>query len=129
MKCNRSKIHVIDLSYGLPTLPSEYMEQPMNKKTRSAAPSLIEPHPESIYLNRELSQLAFNRRVLAQAEDSRLPLLERLRYLCIVSSNLDEFFEVRLASLLAHQRMQGEQDESSHPVSYTHLTLPTTERV
>ncbi|HVK93298.1 MAG TPA: polyphosphate kinase 1 [Noviherbaspirillum sp.] len=86
----------------------------MNKKTRSAAPSLIEPHPESIYLNRELSQLAFNRRVLAQAEDSRLPLLERLRYLCIVSSNLDEFFEVRLASLLAHQRMQGEQDESSH---------------
>ncbi|MDB5729479.1 MAG: ppk, partial [Noviherbaspirillum sp.] len=53
------------------------------------------------YLNRELSQLAFNRRVLAQAENKAIPLLERLRYLCIVSSNLDEFFEIRIASLLA----------------------------
>ncbi|MDB5764889.1 MAG: ppk [Herminiimonas sp.] len=60
-----------------------------------------------IYLNREVSQLAFNRRVLAQAEDAGIPLLERLRYLCIVSSNLDEFFEVRIASLLAKDRIGG----------------------
>ena len=55
-------------------------------------------------LNRELSMLAFNRRVLAQAEDTSIPLLERLKYLCIVSSNLDEFFEVRIASLIARVR-------------------------
>ena len=66
----------------------------------------------SIYLNRELSQLAFNRRVLAQAENPNVPLLERLRYLCIVSSNLDEFFEVRIASVLAQGKIDGEPGTS-----------------
>lgn len=53
----------------------------------------------SLYLNRELAQLEFNFRVLAQAQDPRVPLMERLRYLCISNSNLDEFFEVRVAVL------------------------------
>ncbi|MES3014834.1 MAG: hypothetical protein V4750_14060, partial [Pseudomonadota bacterium] len=48
-------------------------------------------------LNRERAILEFNRRVLAQARRVDVPLLERLRYVCIVSSNMDEFFEVRFA--------------------------------
>ncbi|MGB4467721.1 MAG: polyphosphate kinase 1 [Azovibrio sp.] len=55
--------------------------------------------PADHYLNRELGLLAFNRRVMAQARDERTPLLERLRFLCIVSSNMDEFFEIRVAGL------------------------------
>ena len=62
-------------------------------------PSLTPRFPTENYLNRELGLLAFNRRVLAQAQDNQVPLLERLRFLCIVSSNLDEFFEVRMAGL------------------------------
>jgi len=53
----------------------------------------------SLYANRELSQLDFNFRVLAQAQDASVPLLERLRYLCISCTNLDEFFEIRGGSV------------------------------
>ena len=55
-------------------------------------------HPD-LYLNNDLSLLEFNRRVLEQAKDKRIPLLERLRFLCIASLNLDEFFEIRVAGL------------------------------
>jgi polyphosphate kinase len=53
----------------------------------------------ALYLNRELSQLDFNFRVLAQAQDEAVPVLERLRYLCISCTNLDEFFEIRAATV------------------------------
>ena len=60
--------------------------------------------PDVPLLNRENAILEFNRRVLAQAQRTDVPLLERLRYICIVSSNLDEFFEVRFADMLDAQR-------------------------
>lgn len=72
----------------------------VTKPVQNLPTGSLEPN---LYLNRELSLLEFNRRVIAQAEDESLPLLERLRYLCIGSSNLDEFFEIRVSSLHARQ--------------------------
>jgi len=63
---------------------------PNKKKTPSRLP----------YFNRELSWLAFNRRVLEQAESADYPLLERMKFLAFVSSNLDEFFEIRVSGLM-----------------------------
>src|SRR6187551_3793487 len=66
-------------------------------------------HSPEHYINRELSLLAFNERVLAQALDEKMPLLERLKFLCISSSNLDEFFEIRVAGL--KQRLELGSDQ------------------
>jgi polyphosphate kinase len=71
----------------------------MSESAKHAAP-VATAH----FLNRELSLLQFNKRVLAMAEDETTPLLERLRYVCIVGSNLDEFFEIRVSSLKEQMR-------------------------
>ncbi|MCC7488214.1 MAG: RNA degradosome polyphosphate kinase, partial [Gammaproteobacteria bacterium] len=59
------------------------------------------------YINRELSALEFSRRVLHQAKDPAVPLLERLKFLCIVSANLDEFFEIRVSGLQQRAEIAG----------------------
>jgi polyphosphate kinase len=74
----------------------------MSSAERTALPS-PELRPEERYLNRELSWLEFDRRVLALAEDVRQPLLERVKFLAITSRNLDEFFQVRVAGLHAQR--------------------------
>jgi polyphosphate kinase len=75
-------------------------------------------HAPALYINRELSFLEFNQRVLEQAKDRRIPLLERVRFLCISCANLDEFFEIRVASLkelLEAGAVQGGPDGLSVP--------------
>ncbi len=84
---------------------SESSAAPVTGAPESGGPASNAP-ATPLYFNRELSWLAFNRRVLAQAESNSYPLLERMRFLSFTSSNLDEFFEIRVAGLL-QQRESG----------------------
>lgn len=69
-------------------------------KPKPSAQSPLKRSNNFRYFNRELSWLAFNRRVLEQAQSSHYPLLERMKFLAFVSSNLDEFFEIRVSGLI-----------------------------
>ncbi|TAN52515.1 MAG: polyphosphate kinase 1 [Methylococcaceae bacterium] len=94
--------------------------EPSRPKQAGDPPSLTAPE---LYINRELSQLEFNRRVLAQAEDTATPLLERLNFLCISCSNMDEFFEVRVASVLQKADLGSTHTEPDNFAPAELLTL------
>ncbi len=82
------------------TVASEDLHVSVPRNTASPiCPDASKP-AKAAYFNRELSWLAFNRRVLEQAQNEKVPLLERVKFLAIVSSNLDEFFEIRVAGII-----------------------------
>ncbi|WP_438483099.1 polyphosphate kinase 1 [Oleiharenicola lentus] len=84
----------------MPPTPRKQRSPKITAKTGRSIVQTADGGGKIVYANRELSWLAFNRRVLQQAQSTANPLLERTKFLAIVSSNLDEFFEIRIAGLL-----------------------------
>src|SRR5262245_12941372 len=88
------------------------MDNPVETETGTAPEHAVPPLSDpALYFNRELSWLAFNRRVLSEAQATTWPLLERVKFLAIHSSNIDEFFMIRVAGL--HDQLEAALTDTS----------------
>ena len=87
------------------------LDSPPEASGEAGEAGAVDLNQGEYYINQELSLLEFNRRVLEQAKDERTPLLERLNFLCISCSNLDEFFEVRAAGLIQRAELGATRTE------------------
>ncbi len=87
------------------------MTSAQNEAKDTEKTQLIDFKKPEYYLNRQLSLLEFNWRVLQQASDESIPLLERLRFLCIFSTNMDEFFEIRVSGLQQKVELGAQHNE------------------
>jgi len=92
-----------------PTARVKQRSSKITAKTGRSIAQTVAGGGKIVYANRELSWLAFNHRVLEQAQSEANPLLERAKFLAIVSSNLDEFFEIRIAGLLQQKDSAGSE--------------------
>lgn len=98
----RRNLYAVPIAKPLPKAPSQLIQPAPSGKEAAANKKALHPYnldDPTLYLNRELTWLEFNRRVLHEAEDERTPLLERLKFIAIVSSNMDEFFMKRIGGL------------------------------
>ncbi|WP_043365322.1 MULTISPECIES: polyphosphate kinase 1 [Cupriavidus] len=92
---------------GVPLQTAPSLPLPSSDAKGAPADFLASADARQTFLNRIASQLEFNHRVLLQAADPEVPLLERLRFLCVFSSNLDEFYEIRVAGLKEQIKLQS----------------------